>query len=68
VQAQCEGARFWNFRVPVFARLVEPPHAAVETLTCPGNFVPRLICWDGKCGLAIPVGWAVAGKCCLPNN
>lgn len=29
--AQVEGERFWNFKVPVFAKLVEPPHATPET-------------------------------------
>jgi hypothetical protein len=24
------GSRFWNFKVPVFAKLVEPPHATLE--------------------------------------
>ncbi len=25
------GGRFWNFKVPVFQKLVDPPHATVET-------------------------------------
>src|SRR5262245_61983991 len=25
------GQRYWNFKVPVFAKLVEPPHATPET-------------------------------------
>lgn len=29
--ALLEGERFWNFKVPVFAKLVEPPHATAET-------------------------------------
>ncbi len=29
--ARVEGERFWNFKVPVFAKLVEPPHATPET-------------------------------------
>lgn len=28
---QCAGARFWNFKVPVYAKLVDPPHATPET-------------------------------------
>ena len=32
-QPQCEVERFWNFRVPVFARLVESPNAAAGALT-----------------------------------
>ncbi len=28
---QMEGSRFWNFKVPVFAKLIEPPHATDET-------------------------------------
>jgi len=27
---QLQGQRFWNFKVPVFAKLVEPPHATPE--------------------------------------
>ncbi|MDP3736715.1 MAG: DUF3916 domain-containing protein [Hyphomonadaceae bacterium] len=29
--AQLEGQRFWNFKVPVFAKVIEPPHATPET-------------------------------------
>lgn len=25
------GTRFWNFKVPVFAKVVDPPHATLET-------------------------------------
>jgi hypothetical protein len=28
---QREGERFWNFKVPVFSKVVEPPHATAET-------------------------------------
>lgn len=28
---QVNGERFWNFKVPVFAKVVEPPHATVDT-------------------------------------
>ena len=28
--AQLAGQRYWNFKVPVFAKLVEPPHATQE--------------------------------------
>ncbi|MDP3494000.1 MAG: DUF3916 domain-containing protein, partial [Hyphomonadaceae bacterium] len=28
---QAAGERFWNFKVPVFSKLVEPPHATAET-------------------------------------
>ena len=28
---QVEGERFWNFKVPVFAKVVDPPHATQET-------------------------------------
>jgi len=30
-QAAVDGERFWNFKVPVFSKLVEPPHATPET-------------------------------------
>jgi len=29
--ARCAGERFWNFKIPVYAKLVEPPHATLET-------------------------------------
>lgn len=29
--ARLTGQRYWNFKVPVFAKLVEPPHATPET-------------------------------------
>lgn len=29
--AMLEGDRFWNFKVPVFSKVVEPPHATAET-------------------------------------
>ena len=29
--AQLEGQRFWNFKIPVFAKVIEPPHATPET-------------------------------------
>lgn len=29
--AELAGERFWNFKVPVFSKVVEPPHATVET-------------------------------------
>jgi len=28
---QCADTRFWNFKVPVFSKLVDPPHATPET-------------------------------------
>jgi hypothetical protein len=28
---QCAGERFWNFRVPVYSKLVDPPHAILQT-------------------------------------
>ena len=31
IAADVAGERFWNFKVPVFSKVVEPPHATVET-------------------------------------
>jgi hypothetical protein len=28
---QCAGERFWNFKVPVYSKLVDPPHATPQT-------------------------------------
>lgn len=28
---QCAGERFWNFKVPVYSKLVDPPHATAVT-------------------------------------
>lgn len=30
-QSQVEGERFWNFKIPVWEKAVDPPHATVET-------------------------------------
>ena len=30
-QDQCVDTLFWNFKVPVFAKLMDPPHATVQT-------------------------------------
>ncbi len=28
---QCEGARYWNFKIPVYSKLVDPEHATLAT-------------------------------------